>query len=368
MAFGDWTLVKRPEGAQWAYQGKPLYTYAKEAELAQKVDTLLHQGLLVDQGPGRGADAKPPKNSVMPPEGWTLARFNPEKDLVLPALIKVQTLAVQDGLGDALATADGMTLYGFDGSARKASKAVCVKAAESGKGCSDQFRPYLATDTASPVGNFSIVKNGDARQWAYKGVPLYTFSGDRKVMDAFGVYDNYGPWHVMFVYLDDFPEGIQAVVSIGHDKILADSRGMPLYQRAHFRELFGGPTNYRGFGAAPYMGMAINSGSCDAECLKVRRPVLAPPDARSKGDWMVYTRKDGAKQWAFQGFALYSYTVDTRPGIVNGSNVNDYVVGNVTTYTIEDGTFGDPLGGGMGTASHKAGLYWYVSHPDWQGR
>jgi len=75
--------------------------------------------------------------------------------------------------------------------------------------------------------------------------------------------------------------------------------------------------------------------------------------------------EDGSKQWAFQGFALYSYTVDTRPGIVNGSNVNDYVVGGVTTYTIEDATFGDPDGE---DGSNKAGLYWYVSHPDWQGR
>ena len=93
--------------------------------------------------------------------------------------------------------------------------------------------------------------------------------------------------------------------------------------------------------------------------------MVAPADAQPKGDWMVYTRKDGSKQWAFQGFALYTYAVDTRPGIVDGNNVNDYVVGDVTTYTIEDATFGDPADE---DGSNKAGLYWYVSHPDWQGR
>lgn len=33
MAMGEWTLVKREDGAtQWAYKGKPLYTWAKDAK------------------------------------------------------------------------------------------------------------------------------------------------------------------------------------------------------------------------------------------------------------------------------------------------------------------------------------------------
>jgi predicted lipoprotein with Yx(FWY)xxD motif len=221
------------------------------------------------------------------------------------------------------------------------------------------------------VGDFSIIKVGsetEAGQWAYKGVPLYTFSGDHKPTDTFGVYGDYGPWQVMLLYLDAFPENVQAEQSVGHDKILADLRGAPLYGRAHFREIFGGATAYHDYMAPYYMGAAIGTGGCDAACLKVRRPLLAPENARSKGDWMVYTRKDGSKQWAFQGFALYTYTGDARPGIVNGHNITDYIVGDEGTYKIADATAGEPLGGGMGFGTIGVGLFWYVTHPDWLGR
>jgi predicted lipoprotein with Yx(FWY)xxD motif len=369
--FGDWSLVKRPEGTlQWAYQGKPLYTFVQEATVLQEVDALVAQGRPEGQGPPR-RPAPAPKDLPRPPAGWTVARFNPEKNLLLPAPIRIQTLAVQDGMGDALVTAEGLTLYGFQGSERDAERAACVQPAYGDRDCSARFEPYLAPESATAVGDFSIVKGGprgDARQWAYKGIALYTFSGDHKPTDAYGVYENHGPWQVVFVYLDAFPQNVQAIESVGHDKILADERGMPIYQRAHFRELFGGPTAYHDYGAAPYMGIAIGAGGCDAACLKVRRPVLAPADAQPHGDWMVYTRPDGSKQWAFQGFALYTYTGDTRPGIVNGHNVSDFFVGDAGPYKIVDATMGDPDGGGMGSGSHKAGLFWFVSHPDWLGR
>ena len=370
--FGDWSLVKRPEGGeQWAYQGKPLYTFAPEAAIKVAVGMLVAQGMT--EGKEKPAARRRAAPSALPhlPVGWTPARFNPEKDLVLPAPITITTLAVQDGLGDALSTAGGLTLYGYNGNSSVAAKSACVQPQSGKQGCGASFQPYLAPETASAVGDFSIVKIGPAgalRQWAYRGVPLYTFSGDHKSTDAYGVYENYGPWRVMFVYLDAFPQNVQAIESVGHDKILADTQGMPIYERAAFRELFGGPTAYHDYGAAPYMGIAIGSGACDEACEKVRRPVLAPANAQAHGDWMVYTRKDGSKQWAFQGFALYTYTGDSRPGVVNGHNVSDFFVGDAGPYKVSDATVGDAGAGGMGDGSHKAGFFWFVSHPDWLGR
>jgi predicted lipoprotein with Yx(FWY)xxD motif len=373
VGFGDWSLVKRPDGTlQWAYQGKPLYTSAAEATLSQEVATLVAQGR--PQRPARAQQKEESSHAdaAALPAGWAIARFNPQQGLVLPASVGLKTLAVQDGMGDALVSAAGTTLYGYDGPARDAAKATCAPSASATGGCGAMFQPYLAPETASAVGDFSIVKGGsggDAAQWAYKGVPLYTFSGDRKPTDANGVYGNYGHWHVMFLYLDPFPQNVQAIESVGHGKILANEAGMPLYQRAQFRELFGGPTAYHDYGGAPYMGIALQTGGCAAACLKVRRPLLAPPDAQPHGDWMVYVRPDGTKQWAFQGFALYTYTGDTRPGIVDGHNISDFVVGDAGPYKVAD--VADPGGGGMGMmggGSSKAGLFWYVSHPDWLGR
>ena len=101
MPFGDWSIVKRPEGAlQWAYFGKPLYTYAKEAELPQLVDTLIHQGVMVDQGPGRGRELKPPPNSVMPPAAVETPRTG------TPACWAIGSTAsaVSDSVGPMIAT------------------------------------------------------------------------------------------------------------------------------------------------------------------------------------------------------------------------------------------------------------------------
>lgn len=368
VGFGDWSLVKRAEGKlQWAYQGKPLYTFAKEVRVNQVVDTLLAKD---EQQDGPRRRRVPLKDPLLPPDGWSIARFDPERGLVLPAGIGVKTLAAQDGMGDALVSAQGMTLYGFDGTEASTANA-CARGSSEGRKCSASFEPYLAPETASAVGDFSIIHGGfgsEAGQWAYKGVPLYTFSGDHKPTDAYGVYGDYGHWQVMFLYLDAFPENVQAVESVGHDKILADSRGSPLYARAHFREVFGGATAYHDYMAPYYMGAAIGTGGCDAACLIVRRPLLAPANGQSKGDWMVYTREDGSKQWAFQGFALYTYTGDTQPGIVNGHNVTDYVVGDEGPYKIIDATAGEPLGGGMGVGSIGVGLFWHVTHPDWLGR
>ena len=52
----------------------------------------------------------------------------------------------------------------------------------------------------------------------------------------------------------------------------------------------------------------------DDECLKIWRPFRASADAKSNGFWEVITRHDGIKQWAYKGYALYTYAGDKAPG------------------------------------------------------
>src|SRR5262249_43439993 len=94
IGFGDWSLVKRADGSdQWAYKGKPLYTFAKETRFDQVVDSILAKEGDVD---------KPPPDALTLPAGWSAPHFEPEKGMAIPASIEVQTLAVQDGMGGAL--------------------------------------------------------------------------------------------------------------------------------------------------------------------------------------------------------------------------------------------------------------------------
>jgi predicted lipoprotein with Yx(FWY)xxD motif len=47
--------------------------------------------------------------------------------------------------------------------------------------------PFAASSSAQATGNFTVIMRTDGtRQWAYKGHPLYTFSGDTAAGQANG--------------------------------------------------------------------------------------------------------------------------------------------------------------------------------------
>jgi predicted lipoprotein with Yx(FWY)xxD motif len=60
--------------------------------------------------------------------------------------------------------------------------------------------------------------------------------------------------------------------------------------------------------------------TCVEECLKLRRPLIAPADARALPGWTVVERPDGGRQWSFGGKALYTSVADTFPGARMGAS------------------------------------------------
>ena len=90
-----------------------------------------------------------------------------------PAAIKVM-----DGVQTNSA---GMTLYTFDKDVAGSGKSVCNGA------CAGLWPPVLAAADAKPSGDYTIVTRDDgARQWAYKGKPLYLWTKDTKPGDRTG--------------------------------------------------------------------------------------------------------------------------------------------------------------------------------------
>lgn len=80
-----------------------------------------------------------------------------------------------------LTNAAGMTLYTFHKDAAGSGKSVCNGP------CAKNWPPLIAAADAAPSGEYSVITRDDgAKQWAYKGKPLYTWIKDQKPGDKTG--------------------------------------------------------------------------------------------------------------------------------------------------------------------------------------
>jgi predicted lipoprotein with Yx(FWY)xxD motif len=94
-------------------------------------------------------------------------------------------------------TADGvlvgsssMTLYVFDRDAAGSGKSVCNGP------CATNWPPLMAAGTDAASGDWSVITRDDgAKQWAYKGKPLYFWVKDQKPGDRTGDGFN-NVWHL----------------------------------------------------------------------------------------------------------------------------------------------------------------------------
>jgi predicted lipoprotein with Yx(FWY)xxD motif len=175
-----WSIVQRADGSkQWAYAGKPLYTFVGDARF----------------GDLNGAAEK----------HWQAAAL--QGRLKPPPGITLQMTAD----GEVFADRNGMTLYRWHcvedatdhlycdtpGTTSAYWRSLCGTPEE----CTATWKPLVAPKDAKPVGRlWSIVKidptgktqyaaPGDPeglRVWAYGGRPLYTFAKDREPGDMDG--------------------------------------------------------------------------------------------------------------------------------------------------------------------------------------
>lgn len=91
-----------------------------------------------------------------------------------------------------LVSTSNMTLYTFDRDQAGSGKSTC------NGDCAINWPPLLVDKNATSYWDYSIITRDDGKdQFAYKGKPLYFFSGDKKPDDRNG--DNYlnGAWHIV---------------------------------------------------------------------------------------------------------------------------------------------------------------------------
>jgi len=176
-AVGDWSAVLNPQDGsqQWAYRGKPVYTYVGDVNpgdvLGDGKDGVWHE--LVEHKPFRPTEVRLGKIDGRP----------------------------------VLTDASGLTLYTFDGDENLGPDFTLDQALEKGllpkqvghciKACAQTWRALLApADAKPPNGDWTVVERVDdphKKQWAFRKYPLYTYVGDTKPGEANGIGNKYGP-------------------------------------------------------------------------------------------------------------------------------------------------------------------------------
>jgi predicted lipoprotein with Yx(FWY)xxD motif len=105
-------------------------------------------------------------------------------DAPLPAAISL----VQEANDYHFTDDDGGALYTFDRDS--AGESACVGQ------CATRWLPVPASGDAHQVGDWAPIRRNDGSlQWAYKGKPVYTFTGDTNPGQHNGDGADDGAWH-----------------------------------------------------------------------------------------------------------------------------------------------------------------------------
>jgi predicted lipoprotein with Yx(FWY)xxD motif len=115
------------------------------------------------------------------------------KALLMTAAVALPTMAFAAGPAmekDGMYTDHkGMTLYTF--AKDSGGKSMCNEK------CAENWPPLMATSGDKSMGDWTVIKRDDGKmQWAYQGMPLYTFKMDKKAGDMTGEGKMDGAWHV----------------------------------------------------------------------------------------------------------------------------------------------------------------------------
>jgi predicted lipoprotein with Yx(FWY)xxD motif len=255
---GHWSIITRDDGAkQWAYKNMPLYKYASDTfpggTFGDGVNTVWHVAF---------------------------------QQIPTPGEVKIgQTL-----LGQVLTDTKGLTLYTTDGKCDEK--------------CQQTWRPIGAPRLANAFSDWTIVTlDNGFRQWAYKGKPLYRYTGDISPAETKGA-DIKG-WAVALLEPAPPMPPWATVQASDAGALIANEKGITIYAHAYnprARRVLGRPTD------------------CKGECIDdtVWKPFYADDNAKPVGSWAIVTLEDGKKQWSYKGNKIFTHIHDEKPGDFKG--------------------------------------------------
>ncbi len=364
--FGAWSVITRDDGTkQWAYQGKPLYTSSKDVDPGSWYGNSPANdgprrkngaGVIVGREPnylGGGGRRREGLRETPLPEDWKIADLLPVTDVLLPVGFAIKE--VQDAMGIVLVDYRNRTLYVFNGDPNKDGQSYSERA-------NSPWVPAAAPQLSRSVGDFGLILRNDGfRQWTYRGKGLYTYAPDMEesYADGMGVDKDFD---VAAIYRFYTPANVRTTNTPSIGKILASAQGITLYRReAHSVGQTHGLRRSQPLKPAVGRDLGINP-LCDGECRDHWHPFPAATNQPAAwGQWTVYTHPDGFRQLAYQGYALWTFDADKKPGDINGHD--EYLDFQFSGLVTKDGELpGKPID--LGTPQDgPAALYWSVIQP-----
>lgn len=137
---------------------------------------------------------------------------------------------------------------------------------------------------------------------------------------------------------EPMPRGFGVERTVIDGPVFADAKGHTLY-RWPFKVMRNGitgdprgesncgsePVRLSGGLMSPYPpGLLMPEPDTRPACTDVWPPALAEEGAKGVGRWSIITRKDGRRQWALDGAALYTSVLDRRPGDLIASDSGNH--------------------------------------------
>ena len=294
---GAWTVFERDGEKQWAYRGHPVYTSVK------------------DIAPGSTWNSFEPGLRQYRKRWLTV--FAP---VDIPPDVILQTV----GAARVFATYANRTLYTL--TQDRTGKSMCEGA------CADEWQPFLAGAMSQPRGEWALATRADgARQWTFRGRPLYTFSGDRKNGEVKG--NNLPGALVAVAYDAPTPPSFMTIHTTPVGDLYGDEKGHTVYA-------FICPTGDDCDDVTDRSNWwFVDCGNSPEKCTKQWYPVLAAPGAKATNNtWTIVNMPlpfspvraaEGSKEqtvrvWAQNGRPLFTYAYDDRPAMIDGMDTGTF--------------------------------------------
>ena len=207
--------------------------------------------------------------------------------------------AVGDYPGKSACTDERVTVTG--GFMEPYPPGLTVPNVENRPTCIQVWPPLYAEAEAKPVGAWSVITRDDGKkQWAYRGQAAYTSWLDHGPGDVLGTSaggpGGRGSGRNVIGPASNVPPVFTVVSTIRGRMLRAEGRTI----------------------VYTWDKDGANKSNCTGKCLNDWKPVQASALAEDRGQFTVFDREPGIRQWAFRGKPLY-----TRAQLLGAPDLND---------------------------------------------